>query len=264
MRVITKENPDPNQWVVSKVIDDIGPVTTSVSKLQDTNNGKLWLYFGTGRFYFKTSSGIDDATNQRAIYGIVDPCYNDGASNTTNTIDPNCPVAAVSATSAASVLASNLTNRTTDNSTAAAAPAPGWYINLALSSATSLSERIITDPLASPNGIVYFTSFAPYSNLCSYGGSSYLWAVGYNTGTSDIDVTPPGSSTTQTKSISSLMVGNAMLQVSTGAIVQQNLATTFASGRRSSAINGQPPQGQGLSVMINPQPIKQIMHIKER
>jgi type IV pilus assembly protein PilY1 len=264
LRVITKENPDPNQWVVSKVIDDIGPVTTSVTKLQDTTHGNLWLYFGTGRFFFKTSSGMDDPTNQRAIYGIVEPCYNDGAPNTTNTIDPNCPVASVSASSAASVSASALTNRTTDNSTAAAAPAPGWYINLALSSGTSLAERVITDPLASPNGIVYFTTFAPNSDLCTFGGSTYLWAVGYNTGTSDIDVTPSGSSTTQTKLVSSLMVGKALMQVSTGSIAEENLATTFASGRKSSAITGQPPKGQGVSVIVNPQPIKQIMHIKER
>ncbi len=254
LRVMTKENPDPNQWVVSKVIDDIGPVTTSVTKLQDTTNGNLWLYFGTGRFFFKTSSGIDDPTNQRDIYGIVEPCYND-SSKYVNTMDPACT---------SSVSSSALTNRTTDNSTAAAAPAPGWYINLALSSGTSLAERVITDPLASPNGVVYFTTFAPNSDLCAFGGSTYLWAVGYNTGTSGIDVTPPGSSTTQTKLVSSLMVGKALMQVSTGSVTQENLATAFASGRRSSAITGQPPKGQGLTVMINPQPIKQIMHIKER
>jgi type IV pilus assembly protein PilY1 len=251
LRVITNENPNPAQWTVSTVIDDIGPVTTSITKLQDTTSGKLWLYFGSGRFYYKSSAGIDDPTNQRALYGIVEPCYN----QTTNTITTSCTT---------SVSASSLTNRTMDNSTAAAAPAPGWYIDLPLSSAGYLAQRVITDPLASPNGIVYFTTFAPYSSVCSYGGSTYLWAVGYNTGTSDIDVTPPGGTTTKTKLISSLMVGNTMLQVSTGAIVQQSLASTFASGRTSSAVTGQPPQGQGLSVIINPQPIKQLMHIRER
>ena len=257
LRVMTKEDPNPANWVVSTVIDGIGPVTTSVTKLQDTNNGNLWLYFGTGRFFFKTGSGIDDPTNQRAIYGIVEPCYNDTTSYK-NTMDPNCT------TSVSSSAFSANNNRTTNSSTAAAAPAPGWYINLSLSSGTSLAERVITDPLASPNGIVYFTTFAPNSDLCSFGGNSYLWAVGYNTGTSDIDVTPSGSSTTQTKAVSSLMQGKAMIQVSTGSIVQENLATTFASGRTSSAITGQPPKGQGLSVMTNPQPTKKIMHIKER
>ncbi|MGD0282728.1 MAG: hypothetical protein ABSB95_10235 [Dissulfurispiraceae bacterium] len=255
LRVMTKEDPNPANWVVSKVIDDIGPVTTSVTKLQDTTNGNLWLYFGTGRFFYKTLSGIDDPNSQRNIYGIVEPCYNDGAPNSTNTMDPTCT---------SSVSSSALTNRTTNNSTAAAAPAPGWYINLALPSGSSLAERVITNPLASPNGIVYFTTFAPSSDLCTFGGNTYLWAVGYNTGTSGIDVTKANNTTTQTKAVSSLMQGKALIQVSTGSIVQENLANTFASSRTSSAITGQPPIGQGLAVITSPQPIKQIMHIRER
>jgi type IV pilus assembly protein PilY1 len=55
IRLLTNENTNPDNWTVSKVIGDIGPVTSSVTKLQDRTNHKLWIYFGTGRYFFRTA-----------------------------------------------------------------------------------------------------------------------------------------------------------------------------------------------------------------
>ncbi len=44
LRLVTKENADPGQWAVSTVVDNIGPVTAAITKLQDRRNGRLWLY----------------------------------------------------------------------------------------------------------------------------------------------------------------------------------------------------------------------------
>ena len=73
-RLLTHEDLDPNRWSWSEVIDGTGPVTAAAGKLLNKNAGKLWLYFGTGRYYFEQDTP-DDAANQRRLYGILDPCY---------------------------------------------------------------------------------------------------------------------------------------------------------------------------------------------
>jgi type IV pilus assembly protein PilY1 len=68
MRLLTGDNYDLSTWKVSKVIDGTGPVASAVTKLQDKRNGKLWLYFGTGRYFFKSGSTIDeDYTSGRYV-----------------------------------------------------------------------------------------------------------------------------------------------------------------------------------------------------
>jgi type IV pilus assembly protein PilY1 len=242
-RVLTHESTDPTTWEFSRVIEsaDIGPVTSAVTKLQDRGNGNLWLYFGTGRYFFKTAAGIDDPSSQRRIYGIKEQCYNtiDGPSND---IDQSCATAVLTHTD----LQPQTTITTFDPDK------KGWYIDLDLSGTTANSERVITDPVASPNGVVFFTTFQPNSDVCSYGGGSYIWAVDYKSGG-----TPSARA----------MGGKLLMQVSTGAFAELSMATAFGEkgGRRTTtAIQGVPPKAQGLSLLTNPKPVKKIMHIQEK
>jgi type IV pilus assembly protein PilY1 len=112
------------------------------------------------------------------------------------------------------------------------------------------AERVITDPLAVSTGLVFFTTYKPYNDVCAYGGKSFIWAVRYNTG----------------GSAGALLKGVALLQVSTGSIEQVNLSTAFTGkgGRRTSALEGVPPIQQGLSLLTTPPPVKKILHIRER
>ena len=50
LRLVTKEDTNPANWVLSKVIDGdgVGPVTASIDKMYDDNGPDLWLYFGSG------------------------------------------------------------------------------------------------------------------------------------------------------------------------------------------------------------------------
>ena len=57
----------------------------------------------------------------------------------------------------------------------------GWYFNL-WKSGTNPSERVINRPTVL-GGIVLFTTFIPDTDVCSYGGSSNLYALNYITGT---------------------------------------------------------------------------------
>lgn len=232
LRVSTKESTDPDNWVVSTLIDNIGPVTSSIVHLQDRKNKNLWLYFGTGRYFYKIGTEIDDADNQQAIYGLTEPCYNE-----LNQFDPECTDSAGSPS-----LASDASG--TDDP-------DGWYIYLDPSSSTLKAERVITNPLAAFTGAVFFTTFAPTADVCGFGGNTYLWAVNYSTGGA------PSSTA---------LYGTALVQVSTGEIKEIALSSAFTekSGRRTVGFQGVPPKGQGLTVVVKPQPIKKILHMQER
>ncbi|MGQ9812778.1 MAG: pilus assembly protein [Dissulfurimicrobium sp.] len=240
LRLVINDNPNPNQWTVSKVIDGVGPITSSVAKLLDRKapgGPKLWLYFGEGRYFYKT----DDLTTQRKLYGIQEPCYvnSDIALSCNNAFNKN-------------FLQDQTSSITTSNGELPEGK-KGWYINLDAANASYGAERVLSNPTASPSGAVFFVTFAPSSDICGYGGNTSLWAIDYKTG----------------GSVGYAMQGKALIQVSTGEIKELDLSDktgTFPnrSNRKSNAILGLPPPGQAAMVVTNPQPIRKIMHIQER
>ncbi len=248
-RLVTKEDPVPGNWAWSVVLDNIGPVTSSVARLQknsgcntSSGTGCLWLFFGSGRYYYAQEAGIDDETGQRTIYGIKEPCIT--SSGGTVSIDPTCTTSVSGLTDVTAI------GSVPSESAANAAAFNGWYITLDASATGHGAERIITDPLAVTSGLVFFTSSKPYTDICAIGGKTYIWALRYNTGGSAL----------------ALLKGTALIQVSTASIEQINLADAFTEkdGRRTSAMEGLPPTQQGLSIMTQPPPIKRTMHIRER
>ncbi|MCX7857617.1 MAG: PilC/PilY family type IV pilus protein [Deltaproteobacteria bacterium] len=241
LRLLTNESANPSDWNLSVVINNVGPVTASVAKLQDRTNGTLWLFFGTGRYFYKAGAEIDDPGNpsdqstRRRIFGIKEPCY----LGSINDINQTCSL---------TVNMGSLKNQTVDPALDISSY-QGWYINLDPPDSYYLQERVITDPLATSFGAVFFTTFRPSSDICSVGGGTHVWAIKYDTG---------GQITG--------LKGKALLQVSTGEIREMNLSTFFTQkeGRRSVAITGMPPKGQGLSILIPPPPQRRVLHIKER
>lgn len=275
LRIVIPENTDPDaidtsKWKISKVIDDIGPVTTSIAKLQDRKNHNLWLYFGSGRYFYQS----DDSTNQQRIYGVKDLCYKatvaracySGSDNTTSNDDIDdclCADSSVSPSSPPSGVSvldgNNISSALTDQSGSSISDAlsidNGWYVNLATSSGGYGAEKNVTDPSALTNGLVLFTTFMPTTDICSFGGNTYMWAFKYDTG-----YTPSASS----------LQGKITIQESTGAFEEKNLATIFNDAsqnnrKTSSALTGKPP-GDPPSVISksNLKPVKKIVHIQER
>jgi len=274
----TPTNAGGGSWKWSKVIDGttaypIGPVTSAVARLQNRNFDTNWLFFGSGRYFFEnppagtnTTPEIDDADGQRRLFAVKDPCFIGGTIN---------PTTCVSSSSASSVAFSTLVDVTNISSVPSEAAAnlsgfKGWYIrldpsaNYVYDNAAARSfraERVITDPLATTSGVVFFTTYKPYADECALGGKSFLWALRYNTGG-----TPS----------SAVMKGKALVQVSTASVEQLDLATAFQmaagegagglhkDGRRTGAIEGVPPTAQGLSLLSQPPPVKRIMHMMER
>ncbi|SPQ00573.1 putative Tfp pilus assembly protein tip-associated adhesin PilY1-like protein [Candidatus Sulfobium mesophilum] len=234
----------PDNWSASTVIDGTGPVTSSVVKLQSTLTNKLWLYFGTGRYYFEEGSTIDDATNQRHLFGITEPCFN-GTGFTTNCTS-----------SVTNSVITTLQDKTCLNDQVCADAAissgkAGWRISLDAASGPYRAERVITDPLATTFGVVFFTTYKPYNDECSLGGKSLIWAIKFDTG----------------GSAGALLKGKALVQVSTGSIEELDLSTnTFVQrdSRRSGEIEGVPPTAQGLSILSSPPAVKRVIHMRER
>ncbi len=254
-RLATHGDPLPANWTFSKVIDDIGPVTSAVVRLQNNTTRTNWLYFGEGRYYYERDTEIDDANGQRRLYGVKDPCYKSSNLYTGGCTD----------TAAFTSLADQTTiDNTVTESVASAATFPGWYITLSNDNVTAVdygdgahtywAERVITDPLSvTTTGTVFFTAYRPYNEMCNLGGKSFLWAVKYNTGGA------PSANALQ---------GKALIQVSTASVEQIDLSSAFSGpqnqgGRRSTAIEGVPPIAQGLSILTPPPPVKKILHMKE-
>jgi type IV pilus assembly protein PilY1 len=262
-RLVTKESKDVASWEWSPVIDNIGPVTSAVTHVYSKFTKITWLFFATGRYFYELGTTIDDAAGQRALYGMKEPC-----------VDANGNFQPLCVASVAPGALTNVTNVAAAPSDAVANDVAfkGWFINLDLAGnftypeGTPLAnitkgyraERVITDPFASTStGLVFFTTYKPYSDECGLGGKSFIWATKYNSGGS-------GAST---------LKGVALLQVSTGSIEQKDLSTAFKVGadnpdskgdRRSGAIEGVPPTAQGLALMSPPLPSKRVIHFKER
>ena len=261
--VDTAINPNgPVEWKFSKVIDGIGPVTSAITRLQNRNLSTNWLFFGTGRYFYEIPamgnegvSEVDDGSAQRRLFGLKEPCF-----TSSNMINSSCTTTLsinsrfVDVTSAANAPQESEANSSGIN---------GWYINLDGDGSYTYdgitrpyrSERVITDPLSTTSGLVYFTTFKPYNDDCALGGKSFLWAVRYNTG---------GTPT------SAALNSKAVIQLSTAGVEQIDLSSAFndpalnKEGRRSAAIEGVPPYAQGLSLLTPPLPVKRIMHITER
>ncbi len=274
----------PANWRLSTLMDDAGPVSSAVVRLENTA-GELWTFFGSGRYYYEQGSNVDDPSNRRRIFGVKDPCFTaSGWKSTCTSLDT------VSSSCGSSSLISSLLDVTnnpdaTPDDLAPTALTPGfkgwciwldpeinpgtdpeqqaanctngqWGYNESNSTPPVYvcrsyhAEREITDPLATSAGLVFFTTYKPYTDECFLGGKSFIWAVKYNTGAA------PGA----------MLKGVALLQVSTGSIEQLNMSSAFTSagGRRSTQLEGVPPTARGLSIMVGPPPVKRVVHMREK
>ena len=269
----------------------IGPVTSSIASLVKLSATGVpsegWLYYGTGRYFFRD----DDVTNQRTLFGVMEPCvtgpgfdYNCTTSRAFCSVPVDSPGPSGSTTGP--LKCGDLYNATVGVQLAynalSSIGATGWYISLesptnsnapaggiSTTNRTPTAERVITDPVAVQNGAVFFTTFAPNSDICNFGGNTFLWRLKYNTG-SYIPLT-----------------GTALLQLSTGEIKELNMATAFTDkvakidssddsskvgtlegggtgGRRTGAMTGVPPVGQGLALVISPTPVDKILQIQKK
>ncbi len=245
-----KESINPNDWSLKEVINtgtiSIGPITTAIENFMNTRDEELWIFFGTGRYFYKN----DDLRGRNKLFGIKDPCY----SSAINTIDPSCTTQISTLVDATSTVPSSVPY--------------GWYINLDCAfDDTSCgtdkapegysAERLITDPLFAQGG-VFFSTFSPTAEVCGYGGNTYIWAVDYKTGG-----VAPGT-VLKMKILIQLSTGEVKEVLLKEALTEKKPAGASTTGRRTPAFKGLPPLGQGMSILMPAEPLKKILWIKER
>ena len=185
---------NPSTWVLSQMLQTDAPITAAPSAAVGTEDSahSLWLYFGTGRYL---SNGDKTDSSQQYLIGLKDPYYNGLLSDAErlDILDAEPLVAFDSIDVNTNHLLFNTTGMRiyTDGSTSIAGTtfsdlkieqsyderyACGWYKNL------ESGERIINKP-SLLGGILLAPSFAPNQDICGFGGSSYLHALYFETGT---------------------------------------------------------------------------------
>ncbi len=242
---------NPDKWVWSHVIENTGSTTAAVTHLTSysTKKGKTIssgrLFFGTGRYFFNG----DDSLSRRRLYGIKEPCLT--AVSTSCATDTSlssyfCSKCLTDTDGGLQVDIGTLTDQTT---TVASSADNGWYIDLDNADTEIDAEREITNPMSTPQGAVFFTTFSPTTNPCEFGGLTYVWAVDYSTGGALTDG----------------FIIKGLLQVSTGAIEElSENSFTEAGGRKTLAITGVPPAGQGLTIIMSPPVTNLPLHIRKK
>lgn len=184
-------NSNPSSWVLSKVFNSSRPISAAPA-LSIDNKGNSWLYFGTGRYFTesdKTSSDIDyfiglkDPFFNREKYGpLGDGTYylNTVSSKTiaeADLFDPNS--FAISESGTVYDMPAGTPSTENFNSLVGLANAKdGWQRTLENVS----GERMFNKPVII-GGIALNTSFAPAANICTSGGTSYLYGLYYLSGT---------------------------------------------------------------------------------
>ena len=172
---------------------EMGPVTTAPSVTIDDAN-KVWVFFGTGR-YFNSSDKTN--TDQQYLFGIKDNVMNSGCTqlDTTNCLINGTSASLVNSTNAVvCVVCAPGTNQMTDPNNPALTSVTtgatsmvglvqskdGWYVNLATAAGTS-AERSVSSPVVFA-GAVFFPTLIPTNDFCASDGKSYLYALYYKTG----------------------------------------------------------------------------------
>ncbi|NVN99836.1 MAG: hypothetical protein HXX17_10960 [Geobacteraceae bacterium] len=252
LRLLTYNQFSPANWSVSKILDGIGPVASTVTRLQDKTKHNVWLYFGTGRYFTKT----DDPTNVQSLFGIKDPCFSETGrpDDYKGSFGSPCTTS-LSATSSGTTGVTAGSGTTLVNQTSAVSTVPasanGWFINLAAQAGSSNAERVVTDTVASINGIITFSTFKPSVDTCSYGGTSSVWSVKFDNGGDTL----------------SGLKGQILIQLSTGAFQQVDAGSAFTKSlnRQSDDYKGVPPKIQpAITTNSNHTPSRRILHIQER
>ncbi|MDL1960208.1 MAG: hypothetical protein LWX01_00640 [Deltaproteobacteria bacterium] len=137
------------------------------------DEGRIWVYFGTGRFWSSLDRQLPYLGYQNTFYGIKEPV---DANGTLNYATPGAlksdlkDVTGIEITSGDYASVNTLANDIKNNW-------DGWYLNFSETGERNLGQAAVL------GDIVTFSTFVPNNDLCAYEGRSYLYGLYYKTGT---------------------------------------------------------------------------------
>ena len=154
-------------WEIASVFNQgQSPITSKVA--YGDCFGSPFIYFGTGRWFYKEDSPGQNINDTESLYGVkIKGCLDalvDGDASTDCTGDLNFNSAH------ADQMGDDVCNDINDTNTA-------WQVSdLEPIGGGYYKERTITDPTVSDSNIVFFTTTQPSSDICSFGGRARIWA----------------------------------------------------------------------------------------
>ncbi len=185
--------------------NEAGPILTAPALTLD-DSSKVWVFFGTGRF-FDTNDKTN--TDTQHFFGIKDSVLSLYCTQSTTTSCHGNDLVNVSSATVCMVCTGNQVNGVTGVTTLLGSATTtlqglvqskdGWYTTLPAS-----RERTLSSPTLL-GGIVFFPTFVPDSDICLAGGNGYLYALFYQTGSAYmspiIGTTASGGDTNVNRSI---------------------------------------------------------------
>jgi len=223
---IDVQNTNPELWTFGNAFNSaIEPITARI--VHSECFGMNYIYFGTGRWFFKLDEEGANSNDTETIYGMrIDGCMDGKCNlNSAHTSADSCDK-----------LDANVT-------------VSSWKIDLAPKDTTYIKERLISDPSA-PDGwdTVFYSTTQPSGDICSFGGRSRLWGVNCATGL-PITVGCPGD-TYKTAAFTStiyLQLSKGNIEDIKGADINQNgnLTTQWYTGITPETPPVVPPGYQG-------------------
>ncbi len=169
---------NPANWTQGLFFDpntgsgDNQHINTALSVARD-DDGRVWVYFGTGRFWSVLDRQSPYFSYQNAFYGIKEPVDSSG----------NLTYGTVAAKQASLLNVSGMDITYQDSATFYSVMADieanydGWYLNFTTPGERNLGQAAVL------GDIVTFSTYVPDNNLCASEGESYLYALHYKTGT---------------------------------------------------------------------------------
>jgi type IV pilus assembly protein PilY1 len=165
-KITTYNDPDPLNWDLSILFDGDKPVTAAVAASKDPL-GRVWVYFGTGRYY---NEGDERDRDDQYLVGVRD----EGITLTWGDLYDVTDIRVFSEDTVITGVGSIISFYDLQNTVLSHY---GWYRKLPRN-----GERCITSP-AVIAGAVFFTTYAPLDDPCKFGGKGFLFALYYLTGT---------------------------------------------------------------------------------
>ncbi len=196
-RIVINDDINTANWTSDSILVDLEkstndpaagtyqPITAAPTVGLDPD-GNNWVYFGTGRYFVRSDK---DIINQQTFYGIKEPRVTSG-SGLVNSYDKvelntlyNSTFIEVKAdtheVSGGPVPPSGTAGspKTWNDFVLASKSFRGWYYNFQESLERNLGQAALFGDLTT------FTSYVPSNDICTYEGSSNLYALYYLTGT---------------------------------------------------------------------------------
>jgi type IV pilus assembly protein PilY1 len=184
------EDQDPRNWQPDSILFDAQQPITAAANVGLDDDGRFWIFFGTGRYYV-LADGQD--VSQQSFYGIKEPIFltdpSKGANKYTTVLQAELTDVTdyIVSTGSGDVVDTGFsTNVSWEDLIDDQASSGGWFIDFAEDDGSLIGERSLGQS-ALIGGALTFTTFIPSEDPCVAGGTSWLWVTYYKTGTAYSD-----------------------------------------------------------------------------